>query len=337
MPGRRLLIVALLATLLLSSTSVAGTASPPAASTASAAGQAAQGAAALQASGGRLTNDCRVSRRGVPRCGGYLGMAYGGNADPSRLERRVGRLGVRRTFFRHDQIGAAVRTARADAAAGRLPWVSFKFPHKWWRMARGDGDAWARKVARSLKRVDGPVWVAFHHEPEGDGFLRKWRKTQERLAPIVRRKAGNVAFTVILTGWHQFYGKSSRSLKRIWPRGTKIDVAGFDIYNAHGLVKRGKRLGPTDMDGDYFAKISRWAKRKGVRWGLAETGYTDYAARRTPQWIDRTHRRLVKRGGVAMSYFNSKLNSVAPWHLEMPVKEEAFTDALEGTARLPVS
>lgn len=283
-----------------------------------------------------LTNGCWVTKRGLPRCGAYLGMAYGGNTDPTLLEQDVGRLGVRRTYFRPDQVRYAVRTARADIAAGRLPWVSFKLPHPWWRMARGRGDRWARGVARQLGTVEGPVWVAFHHEPEGDGRIRNWRRTQQRLGPILRRTSRNLAFTVILTGWHQLHSDGTYSLRRVWPRRTKVDVAGFDVYNAEGMVKNGSTLGPTDMDGDYFAPLSRWAARKGVYWGLAETGYTDAAARRDPDWIDRTHRQLVARDGIAMAYFNSTLNSSASWDLSPPVKEEAFTHAMRGTPRLPL-
>lgn len=285
----------------------------------------------------RLTNGCAFTRRGIPRCGAYLGMAYGANTAPTRLEQEVGRLGVRRTYYRHNQVTDAVRTARRDVAAGRLPWVSFKLPHSWWRMARGQGNRWARLVARRLANVDGPVWVAFHHEPEGDGRILRWRWTQERLAPIVRRNAPNVAFTVILTGWHQLYGDPAYSLGRIWPRQTKVHVAGFDVYNAEGVVKNGKTLGPTDMDGDYFARLSRWAARKNVRWGLAETGYTDAAARRDPAWIDRTHRQLVQRNGIAMTYFNSTLNSIASWDLSPDHKLDAYADAMKGTPRLPRS
>lgn len=282
----------------------------------------------------RLTNNCRVSPRGLPRCGSYLGMSYGGNDDPTELEDRVGRLGVRRTYFRADQIRYAVRTARADVAAGRLPWLSFKMPFPWWRMANGRGNGWAHTIVRRLNRLDGPVWIAFHHEPEGDGRIQKWRLAQEQLGPIVRRASDNVGFTAILTGWHQFYGKRRYRLRRIWPRGIKVDVAGFDVYNAHGMFRNGQRMDPTDMDGDYFLRISRWARHHNTRWGLGETGYTDYAARRTPEWIDETHAALVNRGGVAMSYFNSKLNSVAPWHLDMQVKEDDFADAMKGTPRL---
>ena len=73
-----------------------------------------------------LSNGCHLNDRGVGNCGTLVGAAYGGNADPSSWERDLGRnLGVRRTYWRADQVSASVKTARADLAAGRIPWMSF--------------------------------------------------------------------------------------------------------------------------------------------------------------------------------------------------------------------
>lgn len=286
---------------------------------------------------GTLTNGCTYSARGLPSCGSYLGMAYGSNTDPSTVEAQLGgRLGLRRTYYTASQVTRAVDTARTDLAKGRLPWISFKFPHGWKDMSTGAGDAWARDIATRLARLDGPVWVAFHHEPENDGDIAQWRAAQERLAPIIRSQAPNVAYTVVLTGWHQFYGPSQYSLANIWPR-TTVDVAGFDIYNSAGVVKNGTVMKRTDMDAAYFAKIQAWAKTQKVAWGLAETGFTDAASTTDPDWIRRTHQQLDARGGVAMAYFNTTLNSIAPWHLSNTTKQQSYRDAQEGTPRLPVS
>ncbi|MDP3891796.1 hypothetical protein, partial [Nocardioides sp.] len=86
---------------------------------------------------------CRVNPRGVPSCGAYLGMTYGSNTEPSEAEAEFGgTVAVRRTFFRHDNTEKAITVARGDLEKGRLPWMSFKMPHSWDRMAAGDGDAW---------------------------------------------------------------------------------------------------------------------------------------------------------------------------------------------------
>ena len=134
-------------------------------------------------------------------------------------------------------------------------------------MAAGAADAWACGLAKRFGRLDGPVWIAFHHEPETDGPIQDWRRMQEHLAPIVRSQ-DNLAFTVIVTGWHQFYGEEQYRLANIWPRGVKVDVAGFDIYNQLGVVKDGEdNTKGTDLDASYFSKIEPWARRHDVAWG----------------------------------------------------------------------
>ena len=282
---------------------------------------------------GTLSNGCAYSARGIPECGAYLGQTYGSNSDPSGFEDDMGRrLGIRRTFWTGDKVESAVRTARTDLAEGRLPWISFKLPHSWAEMASGEGDAWARDLAQRLDELDGPVWVAFHHEPETDGPMDDWTRMQERLGPIMRNNADNVAFTVIVTGWHQFYGEDQYSLQNIWPSGVKVDVAGFDIYNRLGQDGNTKA---TDLDGSYFSKIEPWAKQQGLVWGLAETGFSDKAAEVDPDWIRRTYKELEDRGGVAFAYFNTTLNSAAPWDLGTEVKLDAWREAQVGTPLLP--
>ena len=111
------------------------------------------------------------------------------------------------------------------------------------------------------------MWLAFHHEPEYDGDITDWTKMQERLGPIVRSQ-DNLAFTVIVTGYHQFYGEEQFHLDNMWPRGIKVDVAGFDIYNQLGVVKDGEEnTKGTDLNAWYFAKIAPWARRHAWRGG----------------------------------------------------------------------
>ena len=261
---------------------------------------------------GTLSNGCTFSARGLPSCGAYLGAAYGSNTDPAAMEAATGsRLGVRRTYFQGSQVDKAVAVSKSDIAAGRLPWISFKLPMSWEDMAAGKGDAWALDLSRKLAALDGPVWVAFHHEPEKDGNIAAWRAMQERLAPLVRNAAPNVAFTVITTGWNQLYGPAEYQLANIWPRGVKIDVAGFDVYNFHLTTRSdGSMLTKADrIKSDYFDKLATWAKANDTTWALAETGQTDESFAIDPGWIPRTHAEMEATGGVAMAYFNTALNS----------------------------
>jgi hypothetical protein len=169
------------------------------------------------------------------------------------------------------------------------------------------------------------VWVAFHHEPENDQpDVQAWRATQERLGPILRSHAPNAAFTVILTGWNQFHDPEF-SLPALWPR-TTVDLAGFDIYCP---VKAGKRADVTASIRDsYLVPLAAWAKAQGVAWGLGETGITNAASARHPDWIRTTRQELADAGGLVLSYFNSPLNSTQDWTLRDAGKAADFAAAL---------
>jgi hypothetical protein len=285
-----------------------------------------------------LSNGAAISSRGVPAAGNALfGAAVGSNSDAVPFEQEVGqRLGVHRTYWGPTNTASAIRTARTDLAVGRLPWLSFKLPYTWDRMAAGDGDAWAKDLATQLSQLPGPVWVAFYHEPEGKGPIADWKKMQERLGPIVRNTAPNVAFTVILTGWNQMYGPAEYHLDAIWPN-TKVDVAGFDIYNFYATTnKEGTTFTkPSNLLGNYFQPISAWAKSKGIAWGLAETGINDKAAADNPGLIEKTYAEMVSTGGVAFSYFNTNLNSSSTWAITTAAKRDQFAAGIKSSPMFP--
>ena len=293
-------------------------------------------AAAAAVTGGQLSNGCSYSARGIPSCGAYLGAAIGANTDPATFEAAMGkRMGVHRMYWRADQVESAYSSAKADLAKGRLPWISFKMPYSWGEMANGRGDAWTRNLATRLSSLPGPVWVAFHHEPEGDGNIQQWKAMQQRLAPIVRSLAPNVGYSVILTGWDELYGNAQYRLDAIWP-ATKIDVAGFDVYNQYGVTRNGWTITkPTDMLGKYFKPLSAFAKAHNTAWGLAETGYSHKAAAQYPSWITNTYAELKSTGGVAFTYFNSTMHSVAPWDISTDVKRADFRRALQSSTVIP--
>ena len=282
-----------------------------------------------------LSNGCTYSKRGIPSCGALMGAAYGGNRDPSGWEDSMGhRLGVRRTYWGADEVQKAVASARVDLSRERVPWMSFKLPYSWEQMRDGAGDEWTRSLARELSRLDGPVWLALHHEPEGDGDIRAWTAMQARLAPIVREAAPNVAYSIILTGWNQLHGEREYSLDAVWPEGTSIDLLGFDVFNKYGAQKDGITFTEhTRLRRDYFPSFQVFAKQHGVAWGLAETGYTDLAAQEDPDWVARTYESLLEHDGVVLSYFNSTLNSVGSWDLTGD-KERRFAAQLRSTPTL---
>ncbi|MGC3992592.1 MAG: hypothetical protein QM779_00410 [Propionicimonas sp.] len=280
-----------------------------------------------------LSNGCRVNARGIGDCGPLVGAAVGGNSDPTPLEQQLGRqLAVHRTYYQADQLDAAVAAARQDLSAGRIPWLSFKLPYPWVDMAAGRGDDWARGVAAALNRLPGPVWVAFHHEPENDQpDIEALRVTQERLGPELRSGAPNAAFTVILTGWNQFHRPAQFGLGEIWPH-TTVDLAGFDLY-ASASGKGG--LSAEQFSRTYLVSLSTWARTQGVAWGLAETGIDDEQSSAHPKWIQEVRNALAEAGGQALIYFDSELNSTASWPLDTPVKLADFRAALNASPSLP--
>ncbi len=275
-----------------------------------------------KASAPTLTNGSTVSARGIPSSGAYFGAAYGANSDPTSWEKSMGKnLGVRRTYW-GSSVNSAVSTAKSDIARNRLPWMSFKPPYSWADMAAGRGDAWARDLATKMKTAGGPVWVAIGHEPENDGGdIQKWKAMQNRLGPIIRAAAPNVGFSVILMGYHSFHGDKKFAMSAIWP-STKVDVAGFDVYEKYGVknIKIWK-----DFINHYYKPIQAWSKKSGVPWGLAETGYSDPAAKVWSGWMSKTYKDMVAHGGIAFAYFNTNLHSVANWKLSLPTKQNAFT------------
>ncbi|MCR6688022.1 carbohydrate-binding protein CenC [Cellulomonas sp.] len=286
--------------------------------------------------GGRLTNDCTYSLRGMPECGVLFGAAVGSNTDPASFESQLGgNLGVRRTYWGASNSNSSVRVAADDVANRRVPWLSYKLPYSWAEMADGKGDAWAVDLIRQLDEVDGPVWVAFHHEPENDGDIREWVSMQRHLAPLVHRNSDNVAMTMVVTGWHQLYGESQYSLDNIWPGDGLVDLIGFDIYNQYGVVKDGKtNTKGTDLADSYYPQISAFAKKHGVEWGLGETGFTDRAAQDDPQWLQRTYQQTKAWGGSAIAYFNTPLNSIGSWVITTPSKTDLFADVLKASPTL---
>ena len=81
-----------------------------------------------------------------------------------------------------------------------------------------------------------------------DGVESQWVAVQRRLSPIVRSIAPNVAYTIILTGWHELYDPNY-NLEMMWPGDGLIDAVGFDVYLSYGLVKNGTRITKfTDLD-----------------------------------------------------------------------------------------
>ncbi len=277
---------------------------------------------------------CVTNPMGIPATGQtYLG-ASSGHGDIRDREGQVGStMRVHRTYYAADRITAAVRVAKQDVEAGRLPWISFKAPHSWAQMSSGAGDAWARELADGLATVPGPVWLAVHHEPEKDGDLDLWVGMQRRVAPIIHSRTDNVAYTVIYSSWNTF-SNDQNTIASKWPGDQHIDVTAVDAYNPFGATRNGRTSSKHLDMRSYYVKLAAWAKAHGTAWGIAETGITRAGAQDDPQWLTRAYTDMVELGGAALSYFDSSRNSVADWRLTDDLRRDVFRERLPGSARI---
>jgi hypothetical protein len=259
----------------------------------------------------------------------YVGAAVSGNSSPASMEASAGRvLGLHRTYWNYGNVAASIKSATADATAGRIPWLSYKLSVSWADAAAGKADAATQALAAQLATVPGPVWVAIHHEPEGDGNLSDWVALQKRLLPILAQ-APNVRTSVIFTAWDTFdSGNPAYSLNALWP-GNMVDIMGVDAYNRYGDATHANK-GWQEMS-HFYDEIAPAAKARGVNWAIAETGYTDAAAAKDPDWLTRAFDDMANQKtlpGLGLCYFNSSANSVGSWPLNA-VKDKKFDAILD--------
>jgi hypothetical protein len=262
---------------------------------------------------------CVSTVNGIPpRGSAYVGVAAGGTESVPALQARVSSpLREHRTYFTASEVPAAIRVVKDDLANRRLPWISFKAPYSWTDMANGRGDAWAADLSRQLATVGGPVWIAFHHEPEYATPLKDWIRMQQRLAPIVHANSNNIAYTVIYSAWSITYGQFP--LSSVFPTGGGVDILGVDIYNQYSVRST------TMMDPMKFIPyFQSWADNHGIRWAIAESGYTRSAAGVDATWLDKMYNSAVANGAAAYSYFDSSRATDADWTLDDAVRLAAF-------------
>jgi hypothetical protein len=123
-----------------------------------------------------------------------------------------------------------VSPATNDLANGRIPLISTKVPGGWASVAAGDQDAWLPVRIRALAKVDGPVWLALHHEPTGDGAPSDWVHMQQHARKLIDANSNNIELVGILNGW-EFLKTNGHPEAYNMPVGSGVDVMGFDSYN----------------------------------------------------------------------------------------------------------
>lgn len=264
-----------------------------------------------------------------------FGAAYGGNTDPTALEQEAGvPLGLSVTYWNLDTRDNAIRRAKADHAAGRIPWLSFKFGAPWSDVAAGKVDTKLTDLATKLGALDFDVWITFHHEPEGDEpDMTKFVAAQRHALGMM---PDNVRRWVTLTGWTNLYGgNSAYDPEKLWPGDDVCDGISLDPYNEFASYKH-----PTgDMHWTdlvpYFDYLQAFATKHGCAWAIRETGLTDQAVvsghAGATTWITDTAAKAKERGAAGFCYFASDLN-LQPGDIvgidKSPTKRADFINAM---------
>lgn len=284
---------------------------------------------------GLSTAGCAPQFPGDPRCSGdmYYGASVEGG-DPTTLESQAGhRLSLYRSYMHADTpVSRFVSRASADVAAGRLPLISTKVPGSWASVANGDQDAWLLERIRALATVRGPVWLALHHEPSGDGNPADWVRMQQHARRLIDANSTNIALVGILNGWDF---KQRNGNPEVWnhPVGTGVDIMGFDSYNGWSPTNGKQWQDAADVLSPALT-IAAWGYptlvgEHGCRTDASQPG-------RAAQWMREAYAFGVSHGFVGMSYFDSGLNSPdGTWELDgerLPVFRTSLTS--NTTARL---
>ncbi len=245
--------------------------------------------------------------------------AGGGNVD-----RTTTGVDVDRWYGGPGDIDKAVTRAKLNQSKGIRTWLSFKLPYTWAQMASGSGDVWAKGVYAKLDALNFPVWVAFHHEPEGDGVTTDWRKMQDRLSRMVPGGiTGDIKFWLIVTGWTQEFNPSdtANQWSTLYPTGAPIYGIAYDApYLKYGYewvngVKSTKMDTGWTEASVYVEKLAARAKSLGVKAGIGEYGFSDEAFAKDKTWLDRFVASAKANKLEGVSYFDTQFNSKRSWYL----------------------
>jgi hypothetical protein len=251
------------------------------------------------------TSSCSARFSGDPCTAVYFGAAADGG--PTSLELQAGhKLSLYRSYM---QAGTPtkrfVSRATNDIANGRIPLISTKVPGSWAAVAAGRQDAWLLQRIRALAKVNGPVWLALHHEPTGDGAPADWVAMQKHARKLIDANSKNIALIGILNGW-EFIKPGGHPAAFNMPVGSGVDVMGFDNYNPWSATNGKKWLSASKVLSPAVT-IAKWGYptlvgEYGVRTDKAHPG-------RAARWMSNAYAYATAHHFVGMAYFNSGLNS----------------------------
>lgn len=235
-----------------------------------------------------------------------FGSTYGSNTDPGN---RYGATpGVRRTFVPDWAKRASIVTiAKADHAAGRLPFVSTKVNVP--LLAAGTASLLAELDAFivSLRDLRKPVILGVSHEPEDNVIKTKeftsaqWCTAQVRVREaITKAQAKNICFATPLMSWTWNTG-SGRNPADYFPGLGVWDALAVDAYQksesgvAVPLMKE-------------WTALTAFAKTKGLPVIVGEWGQrgTDTAK------LSAAYDEFIAQGVPVVAWFDTELNGGYP-------------------------
>jgi hypothetical protein len=198
-----------------------------------------------------------------------LGMSAPDNLWAQRVSEVGPGLQARRLFF--TSFTASIDKAQTACNDGMYPVMSFKTGgYSWAQVAAGNADADLRALNVRLTALSCDVFVAVHHEPDGDGAAADWAAMQVHALPILGVGA-DVKVGVIGNGWwwsaaNQGY-TDAEIATFITPAVIAVsDVIGADTYQ---MTASGEEAAPKIL------RMSAWARRVG---GVKALGIGEFNA-----------------------------------------------------------
>jgi hypothetical protein len=240
---------------------------------------------------------------------------YGASSPVARLsafEQRLGEtLPCYRSFFGAGEAAELQERVRNDAQMARLSITSIKTPGKWAETAANK--PWIEGLLGPLGDVSSPVFLAVHHEPEGDpqfGSPDDYKHLQLTMMESASTIAPSVTIVPILGSW-SFDERTNRTPSE-W-NVPEAAVYGIDLYNPWSPYN-GKAWVP------FIDKLELAAEEAAGRPILVG----EYGCRSDPAmpgraagWMRDAFTSALESDVVAMAYFNSAQNSPdGTWELD---------------------
>lgn len=249
---------------------------------------------------------------GQPASGTYIGL----HGDTSL----TGPVQVNRTYYQWGDDAAEDKQIRADHAAGRLPWVSFKAPSCGVDcIINGSQDAAIRSKGLRYAAYGKPVVTTFFHEPVGDVTAAKWSQAFLHIRTVMRNAnggtLGNATFAPILNGylWADWY-RNGKGTPAEWVDPVVLKTGLFGVDNYGETHEQARML-------DYLTAHGARAV------GIAEFG-KDHGAADFQATLDLYASRPIVE---VVCYFNSRVQEFQPGDPELA----AFRNYLATSADVP--